>query len=151
MATIFHPNSSLHGLHVDIANYQHCSHHNYRRAICIAGVLREASKPLILSTWSLITFAFSCYENGSLSLINMPISRHTQNIMHSPTHSASISVWSNPPSANRARVALMGNVTFLDTKLAIETGIQDCYLQQHPDAQWWLPGDPDAAHIVRSA
>ncbi|THH07503.1 hypothetical protein EW145_g3341 [Phellinidium pouzarii] len=90
----------------------------------------------------------SCYANGSLSLITMPISRHTQNILHSPTHSASMTVWSSPPAASRARVALMGNVTFLTSQFAIDSGIRDCYLEHHPDAKWWLPDDPDAPHLA---
>lgn len=26
--------------------------------------------------------------------------------------------------------------------------IRKCYLDKHPDARWWLPGDDDAAHVV---
>ena len=59
-----------------------------------------------------------------------------------------MTVWSSPPAASRARVALIGNVTILDTQLAVDSGIQDCYLQQHPDARFWLPDDPDGAHEV---
>lgn len=76
----------------------------------------------------------------------MPISRHTRNILHSPSHSASLTVWSSPPGASRARVSLIGNVTFLESSFAVDSGIQDCYLAKHPDAKWWLPDDPDGAH-----
>ena len=95
----------------------------------------------------------------------MPISRHTRNIRNSPSHSASITVWTSPPAASRARVSLIGNVTFLESRFAVDSGIQDCYLGRHPvsshlidivsevehvqDARWWLPDDPDAAHTVR--
>ena len=113
----------------------------------------------------LILISSSCYTNGSLSLITMPISRHTRNIRNSPSHSASITVWTSPPAASRARVSLIGNVTFLESRFAVDSGIQDCYLGRHPvsshltgivaevehvqDARWWLPDDPDAAHTVR--
>lgn len=78
----------------------------------------------------------------------MPISRHARNILHSPTRSASMTVWSTPPTASRARVALIGNVSFLDANFAVELGIKECYLGHHPDARWWLPNDPDGAHEV---
>jgi len=58
----------------------------------------------------------------------------------------------------------MGNVTLLpiiDDFDVEETGgtlstemqterdeIKACYLAQHPDARWWLPGDDDAAHLA---
>lgn len=82
----------------------------------------------------------------------MPISRHTQNVLQSPTHSASISIGSEHPAASRARVALMGNVTiFQDIHATPERDtIQSCYLAKHPDARRWLPG-PEAPHIVRSS
>lgn len=79
----------------------------------------------------------------------MPISRHSQNIMRSPTRTASISVWSEPPAANRARVALMGNVTVFQEldSTPDRAAIQQCYLARHPDARRWLPG-PEEPHIV---
>lgn len=88
----------------------------------------------------------SCHINGSLTLILLPISRHTQNILHHPSHSASISVSSDPPAAARARVALMGAITVLDDAAAVD--LKECYLAQHPDAQEWLPGDEDGAHVA---
>ncbi|KIP10884.1 hypothetical protein PHLGIDRAFT_84302 [Phlebiopsis gigantea 11061_1 CR5-6] len=91
----------------------------------------------------------SCHSNGSLTLLFMPISRHSQNILQSPTHAASISIGSEHPAASRARVALMGNVTiFQDIHATPEIArIQSCYLSKHPDARHWLPG-PKAPHIA---
>lgn len=86
--------------------------------------------------------------NGSLALIFLPISRHSQNILHSPTHAASISVWSDPPTASRARVSLMGSVTIIPEGDVDEERLKQCYLIAHPDAQDWLPGDDEGAHVV---
>lgn len=82
----------------------------------------------------------------------MPISRHTQNIFKSPTHSATISVSSVHPAASRARVALMGNVTvFREIENTPELeAIQSCYIEKHPDARHWVPG-PREPHIVSTA
>ena len=92
----------------------------------------------------------SCFSNGSLALIFLPISRHSQNILHSPSHSASVSVWSEPPSASQPRVSLMGNVTLLEDDDGEVQGLKECYLAQHKDARWWLPGDDEGAHLVRA-
>lgn len=89
-----------------------------------------------------------CYSNGSLALIFLPISRHSQNILHSPSHSASISVWSDPPAAARARVSLIGNVTILPDDDPDAERLKQCYLSQHPDAQDWIPGDDEGAHLA---
>ncbi|EIW63296.1 uncharacterized protein TRAVEDRAFT_26623 [Trametes versicolor FP-101664 SS1] len=95
----------------------------------------------------------SCHANGSLTLLFMPISRHSQNVLHSPVHAASLTVASASPAASRPRVSLLGNVTVFpvlgDTpELA---AIQACYLAQHPDARWWLPGprEPHVAYWAR--
>ncbi|KZV66432.1 hypothetical protein PENSPDRAFT_636956 [Peniophora sp. CONT] len=89
----------------------------------------------------------NCFSNGSLALIFLPISRHSQNILHSPSHAASISVWSEPPSASQPRVSLMGNVTLLPFGSG-EEGLKECYLREHRDARWWLPGDDEGAHLA---
>jgi hypothetical protein len=92
----------------------------------------------------------SCYTNGSLALLFLPISRHSQNIIRSPSHTASISIWSEPtPKASRARVSLMGNVTVFedDAQIGDIEALQKCYLQSHPDARSWLPESPRAPHI----
>ena len=91
----------------------------------------------------------SCHANGSLTLLFLPISRHSQNILLSPAHSASISVWSDQPAASRPRVSLIGNVTLFPVvdDTPDKEGIQECYLAQHPDARWWLPG-PREPHTV---
>ncbi|KAI8993002.1 pyridoxamine 5'-phosphate oxidase-domain-containing protein [Trametes punicea] len=95
----------------------------------------------------------SCYANGSLTLLFLPISRHSQNILRSPAHSASISIWSDRPAASRPRVSLIGNVTlFPDLSLTPDLArIQACYLAQHPDAWRWLPGprEPHVAYWAR--
>ncbi|KZT08331.1 uncharacterized protein LAESUDRAFT_649305 [Laetiporus sulphureus 93-53] len=99
--------------------------------------------------FSLQEYYASCHNNGSLTLLFMPISRHSQNIMASPHRSASISVTGEHPDASRARVALVGNVTiFKDINTAPDLdAIQSCYLAKHPDARRWLPG-PKEPHIA---
>ncbi|KAH8119248.1 pyridoxamine 5'-phosphate oxidase-domain-containing protein, partial [Phellopilus nigrolimitatus] len=118
------------------------------QAIGVMATIFPPNSSLSGEPFALQEYYASCYANGSLSLITLPISRHTRNIMHSPSHSASITVGSSPPTASRARVSLMGTVTFLDSRFAVEEGIRDCYLERHPDARWWLPDDPDAAHMA---
>ena len=90
----------------------------------------------------------SCHSNGSLTLILMPISRHTQNINKSPSHLASLTVWTSPPAASKARVSVTGNITFITSAQAEASGVRDCYLERHRDARWWLPDVPDAPHTV---
>jgi len=92
----------------------------------------------------------SCFGNGSLTLLVLPISLHSQNILHSPTHSASLTISSRHPAASHARVSLIGNVTVFQDwdNVPEEETIKDCYLAQHPDANRWLPNDEEAAHIA---
>ncbi|KAI0317175.1 pyridoxamine 5'-phosphate oxidase-domain-containing protein [Amylostereum chailletii] len=90
----------------------------------------------------------NCYTNGSLALIFLPISRHSRNILHSPTRSASISVWSDPPAAAKARVSLMGTVEIMRTDDPDGQTLKECYLNQHPDAVEWIPGDDEGAHLA---
>jgi len=92
----------------------------------------------------------SCFSNGSLTLLVLPISRHTQNILHSPMHSASITISSQHPAASHARVSLLGIVTVHQdwNNVPEEEAIKACYLGRHPDASRWLPNDEDAAHIA---
>ena len=96
---------------------------------------------------------FSCHSNGSLTLLFLPISRHSKNILHASSHSASISVTSAIPAASRPRVSLLGNITvFTDIhNVPDREAIQGCYLEKHRDAKWWLPDDEGAAHIVRGS
>lgn len=79
----------------------------------------------------------------------MPISRHSQNILKSPTHSAAISIWSEHPAASRARVALIGNVTIFEDvdNIPEREAIESCYIEKHPDARRWVPG-PREPHVV---
>ncbi|KAI9062874.1 hypothetical protein FKP32DRAFT_1612125 [Trametes sanguinea] len=108
---------------------------------------------LAAEPFALQEYYASCHANGSLALLFLPISRHSQNILHSPTHAASISIWSDRPSASRPRVSLIGNVTvFPDLRLTPDLArIQACYLDHHPDARWWLPGprEPHVAYWAR--
>lgn len=71
----------------------------------------------------------------------------------SPRRSAAISVWSEHPAASRPRVSLTGNVTlFPELKHTPERdAIQECYLAQHPDARWWLPGPREPHTVSRRA
>ncbi|KII92899.1 hypothetical protein PLICRDRAFT_37701 [Plicaturopsis crispa FD-325 SS-3] len=87
----------------------------------------------------------SCLGNGSLTLLFLPISRHSQNILRSPGQSASISIWSEQPAASHARVALMGNVTIFHDGFVVPEAA--CYVEKHPDSRRWVPGD-DAPHIA---
>jgi len=94
----------------------------------------------------------SCYENGSLTLLFMPIARHSKNILASEGRVASITVADEHPAASRARVSLMGNVTvFYNVDDTPEKDmVQSCYTQKHPDARHWLPdGNSHAAYWAR--
>lgn len=80
----------------------------------------------------------------------MPISRTSQNVLHSDSHSASISVMDPHPNASRPRVSLIGNVTIFSDVDAIpdEEELKACYTAKHPDARRWVPG-PREPHVVR--
>ncbi|KAH9931110.1 pyridoxamine 5'-phosphate oxidase-domain-containing protein [Epithele typhae] len=99
--------------------------------------------------FSMQEYYASCHANGSLTLLFLPISRHSQNVLHSPTHVVSLSVSSSSPAASRPRVSLLGNVTlFTELERTPErAALQACYLAAHPDARWWLPG-PREPHIA---
>jgi len=99
--------------------------------------------------FSLQEYYASCHNNGSLTLLFLPISRHSQNVIGSPGHAASISMTSEVPAARRARVSLMGNITvFKDgNNIPDVESVRRCYLEKHPDAKWWLPDHEDGAHI----
>ncbi|KAI0344655.1 hypothetical protein BDW22DRAFT_1412427 [Trametopsis cervina] len=99
--------------------------------------------------FSMQEYYASCHTNGSLTLLFMPISRQSQNVLKSPTSSASISILSERPAASRARVSLIGNVTvYKDLETAPDReAIQSCYLEKHPDARIWVPG-PDEPHVA---
>lgn len=36
----------------------------------------------------------------------------------------------------------------MNATLAEASGVRDCYLERHRDAEWWLPDDPDAPHTA---
>jgi hypothetical protein len=96
----------------------------------------------------------SCYANGSLSFIFMPISQNSRNIVHSVGQAATFTVANRPPHANNARVALMGNVTVMypDPDGDREVGqltiddIESCFLERHPDAKCGFLGE--SPHIL---
>ncbi|TFK68667.1 hypothetical protein BDN72DRAFT_655871 [Pluteus cervinus] len=100
--------------------------------------------------FSMQEYYASCHQNGSITLLFLPISRHSRNIYRSKEHRASISITSEIPAASRARVSLIGTVTVFDQgERAQDLEIlKNCYLAKHPDARWWLPDDDDAAHIA---
>ncbi|KZO93307.1 hypothetical protein CALVIDRAFT_540026 [Calocera viscosa TUFC12733] len=102
--------------------------------------------------FSLMEYFASCHANGSLTLLFLPIAQNNRNILASPGHSATLTVrvpdpigerrgWDSP--ASRGRVALIGNVTVTGKD---GTGVKDCYLEKHPDAEDWLPGGEDVPH-----
>ncbi|KZT70976.1 hypothetical protein DAEQUDRAFT_724725 [Daedalea quercina L-15889] len=103
--------------------------------------------------FSLQEYYASCHTNGSLTLLLMPISRMSQNILHSDSRSVSISVMDAHPDASRPRVSLIGNVTIFNDVDVIpdEAEIKDCYIAKHPDARRWVPGprEPHVAYWAR--
>ncbi|KAF8894069.1 pyridoxamine 5'-phosphate oxidase-domain-containing protein [Infundibulicybe gibba] len=115
----------------------------------MATVFPPDDRRLPSQPFSLQEYYASCYQNGSLTLLFLPISRHSQNILHSNSHSASISISSDIPAASRARVSLIGNVTIFKESVAPNVAdIRRCYLKKHPDASRWLPDDEHAPHIA---
>lgn len=99
--------------------------------------------------FSLQEYYASCLSNGSLTLLFLPISRHSRNILASPSHLVSISITSELPAAHKPRVSLLGNVTIFTDIEGVDnlTEIKKCYLEKHPDAKRWLPGDDEGAHL----
>ncbi|EPS97717.1 hypothetical protein FOMPIDRAFT_1166186 [Fomitopsis schrenkii] len=103
--------------------------------------------------FSLQEYYASCHANGSLVLLFMPISRASQNVLHSDSRSVSISVMDPHPNASRPRVSLIGNVTIFSDVDAIpdEEEMKACYTAKHPDARRWVPGprEPHVAYWAR--
>lgn len=99
--------------------------------------------------FSLQEYYASCLSNGSLTLLFLPISRHSRNILASPSHLVSISITSELPAAHKPRMSLLGNVTIFTDIEGVDnlTEIKKCYLEKHPDAKRWLPGDDEGAHL----
>ncbi|CAL1707611.1 unnamed protein product [Somion occarium] len=123
-------------------------------AVGIMATVYPADHPTLAGQpFSLQEYYASCHSNGSLTLLFLPISRHSQNIIHSPTHSASISIGSEHPTASRPRVSLIGNVTVFNKldETPNRGEIESCYIAKHPDAKWWLPGprEPHVAYWAR--
>ncbi|TFK23656.1 hypothetical protein FA15DRAFT_670250 [Coprinopsis marcescibilis] len=116
----------------------------------MATIFPDDGSELSSYPFSMQEYYASCHSNGSLTLIFLPISRHSKNIIHGRPHAASISVTATVPAASRPRVSLLGNVTvFTETsKVPDLATIKECYLAKHPDARWWLPDDEDAAHLA---
>ncbi|THH31803.1 hypothetical protein EUX98_g2394 [Antrodiella citrinella] len=118
----------------------------------MATVYSPSHPTLANQPFALQEYYSSCHENGSLTLLFMPIARHSKNILASEGRVASITVAHEHPTASRARVSLMGNVTvFYNVDETPEKDmLKSCYLQNHPDARHWLPnGDAHAAYWAR--
>ncbi|KAH6914298.1 pyridoxamine 5'-phosphate oxidase-domain-containing protein [Coprinopsis sp. MPI-PUGE-AT-0042] len=97
--------------------------------------------------FSMQEYYASCHQNGSLTLLFLPISRHSRNVLHNVKHAASLSVTSESPRASKPRVSLLGEISIFTNTSSVPKEIQQCYVQRHPDSKWWLPDDDDAAHI----
>lgn len=126
-----------------------CNSPSRRRAILFARILCKVTFHTDACLTCTELTNYSCHANGSLTLLFMPIARHSQNILSSLTHSTSISITSEHPNAGLPRVALMGTVTvFHEVENTPNVdAIESCYLSKHPDARRWCPG-PKAPHIV---
>lgn len=133
-------------------------HPVHRRAILSSTILCEVRTTSAFQlypgvarlTVTTIHASNSCHHNGSLTLLFLPISRHSKNILRSANHSASLSVTSPHPAAWKPRVSLIGSVTvFQDVaNTPDEDEIASCYLKRHPDAVHWLPKDKRQPHVV---
>ncbi|KAF9454007.1 hypothetical protein P691DRAFT_811793 [Macrolepiota fuliginosa MF-IS2] len=115
----------------------------------MATIFPSEDTRLSAQPFSLPEYYASCHQNGSLTLLFLPISRHSRNILHTPGQATSISITSQRPLASHPRVALIGNVTIFQdiANVPDREFIQQCYLSRHPDAKGWLPDDDEAAHI----
>jgi len=134
----------------------------HRRAVLSTAVLRKVRKTstpkfhprAVQFTYGyLIYTSNSCHRNGSLTVLFLPISRHSKSILGSVKHSASLSVASPSPAARKPRVSLIGSVTIFQdvANTPDEDGIAACYLKRHPDAVHWLPRNKRQPHIVSLA
>lgn len=95
-----------------------------------------------------------CSTDGTeLTLIGMHISRAYRNIAHGSKASMAIRVGDQPLSeevntsypgavpspAGLPRITLYGIMLLEQPEPSKE--VQECFLQRHPDAKWWIPGD----------
>lgn len=48
--------------------------------------------------------------------------------------------WRSP--ASLPRFSLVGRLEDIEVDAIEETGVAACYVKKHPDAAWWLPGNP---------
>ena len=87
-----------------------------------------------------------CFLSPFLTMLLMPISLSTRNILSTPFHSAtytlSMPMDYAPSPMSRGRVALIGNVTILPYESIPEPELkrlEKCYTWYHPDAVEWLP------------
>ncbi|KAF8650400.1 hypothetical protein AX16_005207 [Volvariella volvacea WC 439] len=124
--------------------------HSNRSIATMATVFPSDEPVLNGQPFSMQEYYASCHKNGSLTLLFLPISRHSRNIQRSPNHHASLSITSEIPAAAHARVSLIGNViVYQDARTMPNVDdIKRCYLEKHPDARWWLPDDERAAHLA---
>lgn len=116
----------------------------------------------------------SCFENGDLLMLAMPVSQNWRNTLFTKNKNATISIsssadpsipdprhtsmknknqWdSNRPNWRRGmpskqRITLFGHFEKLNDKEEIEK-VTPCYKQIHPDAKHWAPGSKDSPHIA---
>lgn len=48
--------------------------------------------------------------------------------------------WRSP--ASLPRFSLVGRLEDIDVDAVEQAGVSACYVKKHPDAAWWLPGNP---------
>ncbi|KZT43633.1 hypothetical protein SISSUDRAFT_977925, partial [Sistotremastrum suecicum HHB10207 ss-3] len=114
----------------------------------IATIFPSDNSKLANRPFSLPEYYASCFTNGSLALLLFPISRTAQNIQRSSNHSATFTMWADPPASSRARVALIGSVTPVPTGSYEQDGIDRCFVKRHPDARGWVPDAKHAPHLA---
>lgn len=116
----------------------------------------------------------SCFENGDLLMLAMPVSQNWRNTLFTETKNATISISSSAdpdvpdprhtsiknqnrwdpsrPSWRRGmpskqRITLFGHFERLTDKEEIEK-VAPCYKSIHPDAKHWAPGSKDSPHVA---
>ncbi|WOO77917.1 uncharacterized protein LOC62_01G001471 [Vanrija pseudolonga] len=91
-----------------------------------------------------------CHPDGALTFISFPISLMTRNIRADPHNKAAYTLQTplkqGVSAYGQPRVSFTGNLTFLAPDAAERKRLEECFVEYHPDAKWWVPGDPDGAH-----
>ncbi|CAD6579498.1 MAG: hypothetical protein TREMPRED_002508 [Tremellales sp. Tagirdzhanova-0007] len=96
--------------------------------------------------FALMEYHAPCFPSPSLTMLLMPISLSTRNILSTPSHHATYTIQmpmerSSSPMSRR-RVAFIGNITilpFTDIPKPELAHLEECYTSYHPDASMWLP------------